>query len=111
MKVEYIYGWSDVAALIMAGCNILYGRWFLGGESSWRLSHYCMRHQIKNISCIGKKQSGYFDSQGQVAGGSVRICRTQSTIPAGETHAKIGNNPGSGKASGPTTIDLHEIFR
>lgn len=29
----------------------------------------------------------------------------------GETHAKIGNNPGSGKASGPTTIDLHEIFR
>lgn len=41
----------------------------------------------------------------------VRICRTQSTIPAGESHAKIGNKPGSGKASWPTTLDSHEIFR
>lgn len=41
----------------------------------------------------------------------VRICRTQSTIPAGGNPCKNGNIPGSGKASGPTTIDLHEIFR
>lgn len=60
MKVEYIYGWSDVAALIMAGCNILYGRWFLGGESSCGLSHYCMRHQNQEHLMHRKKAERIF---------------------------------------------------
>lgn len=53
------YGRPDGAALIMAGCNILYGRWFLEGREFVRTisPHHCMRHQNQENLVMHRKKA------------------------------------------------------